>query len=167
MCVTVGNNFLKVPLLNAWMTDLTALSFTWNLKKHPFRADPPGIRHYREYPYNVTFGWLAVHVSRRNKHVITFALHALRKNKVFEGSTNQTMTKTYIIKDSLLWRRNFKKGARNLKCVRNNSFSLRAYKHWICLCESHAQCVRLESSTQGILQGRSPGSHKSRFITKC
>ena len=113
MCVTVGNNFLKVPLLNAWMTDLTALSFTWNLKKHPFRADPPGIRHYREYPYNVTFGWLAVHVSRRNKHVITFALHALRKNKVFEGSTNQTMTKTYIIKDNLLRRQNFKKGPRN------------------------------------------------------
>ena len=27
-----------------------------------------------------------------------FALHALLKNKVFEGSTNQTMSKTYIIK---------------------------------------------------------------------
>ena len=52
---------------------------------------------------------------------IFFSL-ALHKNK---ASTNLTMTKNYITKQSLLWR-NFTKGARNLKCVRNNSFCVRA-----------------------------------------
>ena len=40
-------------LLYTSSCEIPTLLYTWSLKKEPFRAEPPRIGHYREYPPGV------------------------------------------------------------------------------------------------------------------